>query len=336
VSTTQLISRTGHRREWPADRPIRATVGIPTFHRPERVGLTLAAVLRQVAEVNRRAGRYRIDVLVVDNDAEGGAREEVHRAGSSLVRYVVEPTAGISAARNRMIDECADSDVLVCIDDDENPHAGWLLALLDRYRVDRPAAVYGRVVAEFDGALDPWIASGRFFARFDAPDGAELDAAAAGNLLLDLGQLRRLGLRFDSRLGLSGGEDTLLTRTIATRGGRIVRCSGSVVTHRIGADRMTRPWVLQRSWSHGNSHALITVLLAPGRVRRVLVRGRVFAAGLLRAVTGSTRFALGVLVGSHRHQARGLRTALRGAGMAAGAAGYTFQEYARRSKKGWF
>jgi glycosyltransferase involved in cell wall biosynthesis len=335
VSTSQLFSRTEH-RERPADPPIRATVGIPTFHRPELVGRTLAAVLCQVEEANHRSGRYRIDILVVDNDPQGSARDEVHRAGSPLVRYVVEPTAGISAARNRMIDECPGSDVLVCIDDDENPHAGWLVALLDRYRIDRPAAVYGRVVAEFDGALDPWIAAGRFFARFDAPDGAELDAAAAGNLLLDLAQLRRLGLRFDSRLGLSGGEDTLLTRTIATRGGRIVRCSGSVVTHRIGVDRMTRPWVLQRSWSHGNSAALITVLLAPGPARRVLVRGRVFAAGLARGIAGSSRFALGVLARSHRHQARGLRTALRGAGMAAGAVGYTFQEYARRSKRGWF
>lgn len=311
-------------------------MGIPTFHRPERVGRTLAAVLQQAQKINGGPVGYQIDILVVDNDPQGSARDEVRRVGSPLVRYVVEPTAGISAARNRMIDECSESEALVCIDDDEDPHAGWLLALLERYRADRPAAVYGRVVAEFDGPLDPWIAAGRFFARFDAPDGAELEAAAAGNLLLDLRQLRGLGLRFDDRLGLSGGEDTLLTRTMASRGGRIVRCSGSVVTHRIGVDRMTKRWVMQRSWSHGNSEALITVFLASGKARRVQVRARAFAAGIVRAIVGSARCGLGVLVRSHSHQARGLRTAMRGAGMAAGAVGYTFQEYARRSRKGWF
>ncbi|HET8590611.1 MAG TPA: glycosyltransferase [Nakamurella sp.] len=316
--------------------PIKVTVGIPTFHRPEQVARTVSTVLQQIEQLPSPGGGPTVDVLVVDNDPAGSAAAAIAGLGSPVVRYVVEARPGISAARNRMLDECGRSDLLVCIDDDEYPHPGWLRALLDTYLVDRPAAVYGRVVAQFDGPLDPWIAAGHFFARFDAPDGAQLTAAATGNLLLDLHQLRSRGLRFDDRLGLSGGEDTMLTRALAGQGGRIVRCAGSVVTHRIAVDRMTRRWVLQRSWSHGNTHAVVDVLLAPDAGHRIRVRGKLLAAGVVRALAGSARSGYGLLVRSQRHQARGLRTTFRGVGMVSAAVGFTFQEYARRSRKGWF
>jgi hypothetical protein len=49
-----------------------------------------------------------------------------------------------------------------------------------------------------------------------------------------------------------------------------------------------------------------------------------------RIVAGAARWVAGQLIRSHRHQARGLRTVARGAGMLAGALGHVYQEYGRQ------
>jgi hypothetical protein len=52
--------------------------------------------------------------------------------------------------------------------------------------------------------------------------------------------------------------------------------------------------------------------------------------GLVRALGGTGRIAVGVATGSLAHRAKGTRTLARGAGMVAGAFGWSYQEYARR------
>ena len=56
------------------------------------------------------------------------------------MRYVHEPAPGISAGRNRALDEAGDADLLSFIDDDEVPRPGWLSALIDTWLPTRPAA----------------------------------------------------------------------------------------------------------------------------------------------------------------------------------------------------
>ena len=68
-------------------------------------------------------------------------------------------------------------------------------------------------------------------------------SAHSNNLLLDLRWSRRLGLRFDPRFGLTGGEDTMFTHDLVGRGGTIVWCDEAVVRESVPADRATRSWV---------------------------------------------------------------------------------------------
>ena len=81
------------------------------------------------------------------------------------MRYVHEPEPGIAAARNRALDEAGPADLLVFIDDDERPVDGWLARLVETYRVDRPTAVVGPVVSEYEQQPDAWVSAGRFFDR---------------------------------------------------------------------------------------------------------------------------------------------------------------------------
>ena len=299
------------------------TIAVLTYRRPADLPYMLAELL---AEIERSAPAA--SVLVVDNDADQSARPVVEALAGRGVAYVAEPTPGIAAARNRAL-RTVTRDFLIFIDDDEHPRPGWLAALLDTQVSAAADAVAGPVLSEFETPLDDWIAAGRFFQRLRHRTGTVLSMAATNNLLLDLRTVRRLGLSFDERFGLSGGSDTLFTRQLTGGGGRLVWCDEAVVVDRVPAARATRAWVLQRAFRTGNSSSRVEVALAaPGRARlqaRCTATGR----GVLRTAGGAARMVLGRLRRSEAEYARGLRSLRRGNGMIAGAWGGVYSEYHR-------
>ncbi|MFC7623338.1 glycosyltransferase family 2 protein [Microlunatus sp. GCM10028923] len=307
---------------------MKITVGILTFRRPESLAASLPVVLDQLGKDPELIA----EILVVDNDPDGSARSTAETFLDQGLRYLVEPEPGIAAARNRVLAETAGSRLLIFLDDDEVPEPDWFDALLRIWRQSgRPAAVMGRVFSVFDHDVDPWVTAGEFFRRRRMPSGTELDAAAAGNLLLDLDQVRRAGVRFDPALGLGGGEDTLFTRQLHAAGGRIVWCDESVAVDTVPAARTTRRWVTARSWSQGNNQVAVELRLASGPLGRGSVRIRAVLGGLVRVAGGLARAFAGMITRSLRHRARGVRTACRGGGMIAGALGARYREYAREA-----
>jgi len=311
-------------------RPVLVTVAVPTYRRHDRLRGMLPLVLDQARELaTRSGGRHVARVLVIDNDPDGGAAVVVDEVAAPDLRYVVERTPGIAAVRNRALDECADADLLVFIDDDERPEPHWLARLLDAWAGSGAAAVAGRVHPEFAGELDPWVRAGGFFARRSLPSGTALDVAATSNLLLDLAQVRAFGVRFDQGLGLAGGEDNLFSRSLVRAGGRMVWCDESVVADLVPAERMTRSWVLARAWSHGNAAVLTELRLARRPVERGRLRALWTVRGAVRVGGGAARWCLGTLIRADRHRARGLRAVWRGCGIIAGAGGLVYREYAR-------
>ena len=149
----------------------RLTVAIPTFRRPQDLKRAVSGVLEQAAALvdsaSAEAGEPRgdavgaadgdegagrgvsdVEVLVIDNDAQGTGREAALAAAADAgvpvrssaegadepeavgLRYVVEERPGVAAVRNRALDETGGRDLLVFIDDDEEPEPGWLAALV--------------------------------------------------------------------------------------------------------------------------------------------------------------------------------------------------------------
>ncbi|WP_448611586.1 glycosyltransferase family 2 protein [Geodermatophilus sp. URMC 60] len=313
---------------------VRVTVAVPTFRRTDRLHVLLPLLRAQAEEVTTAScGRYVVDVLVVDNDPGASAARVVGTAAGPGIRYAVEPRPGIAAVRNRAMDEASASRLLAFIDDDERPDDRWLAALLDTWAATGAAAVSGRVLVEFAREPSPWLRAGAFWVRPDHPSGTAIDTAATGNLLLDLDQVRALGARFESALGLGGGEDTLFSRSLVRAGGRIVWCAESAVVDQVPVERLTRRWLLTRAWSHGNATVLVELRLTDGVLPRLTVRARRVVGGLLRLTGGAARWALGLVTGSLRHQARGLRAVSRGAGMVCGAVGVVYEEYARSGRR---
>ncbi len=306
------------------------TIAVLTFRRPDDIAAALPLLAAQAAAVAGEA--LTVDLLVIDNDPAESARERVTAFAATSpvpVRYVPEPTAGISAARNRALTESADRDLLVFIDDDERPTDVWLSALLATYREHHSAAVVGPVISEFEVEPEPWIQAGRFFVRRRMPTGTTLDVAATNNLLLDLRVIRQHGLAFDPAFGIGGGEDTLFTRTLFKLGAPMVWCDEAIVLDIVPAARITRRWVTHRAFSSGNSWSLTSLALADSAAERAKVRTVSTVRGLVRLAGGVARLLVGVPTRSLGSRARGVRTIARGAGMVAGAWGYSYQEYRR-------
>jgi glycosyltransferase involved in cell wall biosynthesis len=114
------------------DTDLTATVIICTRNR--------VALLRKCLEALTVLEPPADEILVVDNSA--GDRDTELVAREFAVRYIVEPTPGLSRARNRGFAE-SHTDIVAYLDDDAVPDKSWLRFILDPFRDARVAVVSG-------------------------------------------------------------------------------------------------------------------------------------------------------------------------------------------------
>jgi glycosyltransferase involved in cell wall biosynthesis len=307
---------------------VRILVAVLTFRRPRELARVVPALLDQARSLGEDAA-----VLVVDNDPSGGARASIE---GGAARYVHEPRPGIAAARNRALDEAVSlgADALVFIDDDELPGEGWLSRLVSAWRTWECAAVSGPVLSSFEEPPDPWVvASGAFDPRVRST-GAAVPGAATNNLLLDLAAISKLGMRFDERLGLSGGEDTIFTHELVTRGGVIRWCAEAAVLEPVAQDRATKRWVLTRAYRAGTSWSAMELRLVEGRRRRLLTRMKLLTRAAVKGPLGASQWIAGVVLRNVRMRARGACQLASYTGLLAGVFGASFAEYRRQDPPG--
>jgi glycosyltransferase involved in cell wall biosynthesis len=119
----------------PAESVLSCTIVICTHNRPKELDRCLAAV--------RKIIYPDFGVLVVDNAPEDGQTQVVAQRWG--VRYVWEPVAGLSRARNLGALAC-DSDFVAYLDDDAVPTPDWLHGLAREFRDPRVMAVTGRTL----------------------------------------------------------------------------------------------------------------------------------------------------------------------------------------------
>ena len=308
-----------------AGSKVSVTVAIPTYRRPDTLNRLLVVVQRQATDLDALTGGG-THILVADNDPLGSTRSVVENHPG--VRYEPVLTPGIAAVRSACL-IAATGDVLQFIDDDEQPETDWLSTMVGCWlELGRPTALAGSVLAKFDTPPSPWIAAGGFFERRRPPTGTLLPVAPAGNLLLHLPEVRRLGVSFDERLGLRGGEDTLFTKQLTAAGGQIRFCREGAIYDLVPDDRNTRQWVLRRARHHGNNASVVALWGMRGP-RRWLTQGNLVLSGFGRFVAGLSAAALGSITGSTERNARGWRLAERGLGMLSGAVRQGPAEYER-------
>lgn len=308
---------------------MRVAICVATFCRPQGLARLLAAAAAVEAPVSPP---FDLVVVIVDNSPHGEARGQITRAAMDFpwpLHYVSEPRRGITFARNAALEEATalDCDFVAFIDDDEVPGPRWLEALLVVQRRSGAAAVVGAVRPVFPAGTPSWLISGRFYEMPDFADGAEVADAYTGNVLIDLQRLAALGLRFDHRYALTGGEDTMLFRDLRDAGGRIVYAADAVVYETVPETRTRLRWLLRRWYRTGNVEA---ALYLRGRRRSAWRRPVNVVRGLLRIAAGGGLFLANLLVlgfGRKHRIVRPLYTFCRGCGILASSLGWNYSEY---------
>ena len=338
------------------------TIAMLTYRRNDYLAQVIPELLAQADDVSD--AQTTASVLIVDNDPQSGARAVVEAARAALAGeqseaaepsgradsaaaaatsrlvYVHEPEPGIVAGRNCALSQAHGSDALIFIDDDEIPSPGWLKALVSTWRAQGCAAVTGPTPPTFEVDPSPWVTASGAFDSWEVADGAQVRSADTGNLLLDLAVVERLGLRFDPRYGLTGGEDSLFTRQLTRAGGVIRFAAGAVVTKRVPAARARRTWVLERSLRSGSSWARVRIDTAgsagdgaSAALPRLRLRLGYGLKGLAKAGVDGARAGVARLRGDVPAQARYEVSSRGGLGMVVGALGGHVREYGRPRRR---
>jgi len=221
-----------------------------------------------------------VEIRVVDNDADEGARAVVEQyAGRSrfTVRYTCQPKRNIALTRNKALD-LGEADLLAFIDDDEAPTESWLVELIAALG-DRFDLVIGDVVPVYERTPPAWIERGRFHHKSSGGAGQPIswNGTRTSNTLLKGHWIYDRGFRFDEQFGRSGAEDTELFKRIHEAGAEFGAAPRSVVTEHIHADQCRAGWLTKRFWRNGINYER---LVAGGGGRHPLVR---FAARTARA-----------------------------------------------------
>src|SRR5690606_27798492 len=156
---------------------------IPTLRRPDSLARAVASVLAQQGVADRLA-----EVVVIDNDPDGSARDTVAAAAAGApvpVRYVHAPRPGVATARNAGL-AATDAPLIAFLDDDEAASPGWLAALLAaQERLDAPV-VFGPIAGRAPSA-EPWLRPylERFFGRAGPAEDTLIDHPyGCGNALM--------------------------------------------------------------------------------------------------------------------------------------------------------
>lgn len=274
----------------PATRERSIVVAALTYRRPDMLGPLLEAFAR----IERPQG-WRVTLLVIDNDDTGSARHVVAaiRSGVGDVGYVVEPCRGIPVARNRAIAEALDlgAAALCFIDDDECPHREWLVRLVGCWQATGADLVGGPVRLApppvgctrwqrwVHRSLASWTRRKNRKAARQAAAGRRV-AIYTNNWLCDLDWLRRSGVRFDERLLVSGGSDSVFHRDATAAGCTAAWCPEAVVYETIEPERLSLRYQFHRGVSQSINHFRIRTPRVTARVALVTTAAAVLKAAI--------------------------------------------------------
>ena len=291
----------------------RVYLCVPTFRRPDG----LRKLLTHVERLNY-AGP--IDVVVVDNDAEG-------RAGAAVVEDVagkfrlpltglVEPRRGHTYAYNRAFAHACRAapapDYVAVLDDDEYPDPNWLTEMIRVARDHDVDIVGGPVFPVFDDP-DHWLAKSGFYAPSRNATGRVSMIYGAGNMLIRRSVLEHyLDEPFAHAYAFTGGSDYDFFWRCRNDGRSFAWADDAQVFETTPPSRTTVGYVLRRKFRNGTEATRLErkfLGTVAGTLRRwclglgllglgiaslplAALRGRrAIVASLMRAARGAGRIA---------------------------------------------
>jgi len=301
---------------------VKISVCVPTHRRQDK----LRALLHDLAAQELLP----TDVVVVDNDAAGSARQivdEFRNGCPFTLTYAIQPERSIPMTRNRTV-ELATGDWLAFVDDDERAPREWLRTLLDCVLAHAADGALAPVEPQVPESAAGWIRRGHFYDWPRIPTGQIVprENLRYGNLMLRGSSVRALPGPFDPRFALSAGEDVDMLVRLVGSGAKLVWCDEAIVREPVEPKRLSLRWLLLRGYSGGQAF---------GRIRISGTLGKVGAFALIALLLRWTLQLIAALVlavaalptGRHR-SAAWLITAWANAGKLTALAGRQYSAYA--------
>ncbi|WP_193195254.1 glycosyltransferase [Nostoc sp. MG11] len=238
------------------------------------------------------------EVVVVDNGSGDRTREVVEqRASDPRLKYIFEPTIGLSVARN-IGAKVARGDILAYLDDDAVASPSWLQVLYLAYQDNSQLAIAGGKVTLLwpPGIQQPrWISPGL---------AGNLGAYDLGDSIIYIEQpgltprglnysIRRRFLEeiggFDPQLGRVGknllsNEELQMTELALQRGWQVAYLPEALVAHNVAPERLQRSWFLNRGWWQGISECYREQLSGKAGIAQLQRGSERFLRGLYKAV----------------------------------------------------
>lgn len=173
-----------------------------------RAGI-LAHCLQSLSRLQDPRPGHDLEVLVIDNNSSDGTGDLVRGLIPKYpfrLRYVFEGQQGLSAARNRAIDE-ANGDYLAFLDDECTMDADWLAIAISDIEEFHPPFIGGPYVGAFlPGDRPQWFkieyGNAYFFSQGYEKGFQREFRASGGNMLVRRDVFR--DFRFDLKLGMKG------------------------------------------------------------------------------------------------------------------------------------
>jgi glycosyltransferase involved in cell wall biosynthesis len=300
---------------------IRVAVCVCTFRRQK----LLRELLSGIAKLTfRKVSVPQIEIIVVDTPDDSGSAQEICKTVSLPwpIKYVVEPTRGLTYARNRAIAESGAVDFVAFIDDDEVPSPQWLDEHLWAQAEFAADVVSGPAMPKYASGVAEWVKGGGFFDRQVRATGTLRRACPTNNVLIGTHVFKRVP-KFDDTFALSGAEDIDFFLRVSQAGYKIVWSQEAVAFESVSIKRGTVGWILRREYQTGNGCIFAEAAL-DNRLRSWMLR---FCKAGGHIVIGSASAIWRSVLWDRAGVVRYLRQASLGIGMLAALFGRRFLAY---------
>ncbi|QIR40429.1 glycosyltransferase family 2 protein [Tolypothrix sp. PCC 7910] len=238
------------------------------------------------------------EVVVVDNNSSDRTKEVVaQRASNPRLKYVFEPTTGLSVARNTGA-KLASGEILAYLDDDAVASDRWLSVFYDAYKNNSQLAIAGGKVTLLwpqDVQQPRWLSPGLAanLGAYDLGDSTiYIDKPSFTprglNYCIRRSFLEEIG-GFDPHLGRVGknllsNEELQMTEFALQKGWQVAYLPAALVAHNVAPERLKRSWFLNRGWWQGISECYREQLAGKAGISQLQRGGERFIRGLYKAL----------------------------------------------------
>ena len=234
-------------------------VVIPTFCRSKGLRLTIESLFLQTMMTQD------IKVLIVDNNPRPIEKPLVDKLSIQFkhkIKYVHEPNAGVSNARNAAMKIASNSRYIAFLDDDMCVSPEWLSSLLKTSKSFQAGLVFGPTYAVMPNKEDPCNHYMEpFFERIihKDSDGYIDETLGTGGCLIDLDLCQLPNPPFNPKMNERGGEDDIFFDHLKLTGTRVAWSTKAISYEIVPENRATRKYIWKRNFGYGQGPSRIHV-----------------------------------------------------------------------------